>query len=142
MTLTIVAIPGVVCLAQGHSGDNSNLAWLKLTKVLPPQRFSHRVVVTRLCMACYLCACYDTIHPNMWPYDAKTVRIFITQKFCNPFSDPPALCTELTTDLSHGLRVVNKTLVFWGAPGPCVFHIVPDKRTSVRFKCCFKYILP
>lgn len=31
-SFTIVAISGVVCLARGHSGDNSNIAWLKLTK--------------------------------------------------------------------------------------------------------------
>lgn len=113
---------------------------LNLQKVLPPQRFSHKVVVTPLCMACYVCACYDTVHPNMWPYDAKTVRIFITGKCCNPFSDPPALCTELATGSSHGLRGVNKNSGILRSPMPlfvqnkvpCVFHYVTDKRTSVR----------
>ncbi len=86
----------------------------------------------------YVCACYDTIHPNIWPYDAKTVWIFITGKCCNPFSDPPALCTELTTDSSHGLRGVNKTILRSPRPlfvqnsVPCVFNYVTDKRTSVR----------
>lgn len=134
---TIVAIPGVLCLAQGHSGDNKDpwscMAWTY--KALAIRLWLHHYAWHVMCVHVMI-----LFTQNMWPYDAKTIRIFITGKCCNPFSDPPALCTELTTGSSHGLRGVNKNSGILRSPMPlfvqnkvpCVFHYVTDKRTSVR----------